>query len=560
MTGAKSELHQLAHQLRESEIVIYIESRFNDLFVPPTIDRNQVSLRLEQKNGDRDLVKLTHLNQAGSDLGHQSIVITPTRRDPSTDLQEMGNGPNSDTALRNLIEHWHHNIPVGLHAWEAVLREDVSAFEMPISKNTIGKLVSEIEFHKQLVDAVLQVVEAVSPIFLFCGHDCYASATLKNAFIHCNVPSLTLYKYMFNPIYQGPSLNYSKGDGTLYSRRFNAMKHNASRSVWKSMADAARERLDKITEDYNQLSYMRPQSNSNGAETNFYETLTSWTNSQNLDEDGYFLGAEGDNKISETEPVFILALHSFADEAAMYGIDGFAHMFEYFSAVAQGISENQSNARIAVRFHPNTLGKDLHPVEQKDLELQKKLFEQLRTKYNNVVVSCCNVRLGTLASNHRIAVITRWGTIGLECMHLGIPFLCTPLAPYAEFLSEDNLVRGKDDIGPKISSQSRILEQNATSHFRSEGMYQLAASMFFREDGQARDPSFIFSFEGASYLIARGRSDQRVRDSVGPDLADKLIADGETRKEETRDNLKRFLKRNAETAMDADFLERRLGW
>jgi len=546
-------LRELARELEGREKVIYTESRFDDLFdFPPDASPARTSLRLIFQKDDGNLVSLRYRSPAN--LKPKTLTFVGTR---------CLTPPNAPTAQqpgdRKLFHYAYRGAPVGLHAWETLLRENVNICQSPETDQITEWLSEEIAYQTQLVDAVFAIVDALSPTFFFSGHDCYASATIKNAFILKRTPSLTLYKYMYNPIYRGPNLHYEEQDKIIFSRRLSAMRANFDRPIWKTLSANAKEKLNSITQDYKELNYIRAQAvPDNHAEYN-YERSTGWSKMQSLDPDNHFWGACGDRPLHSGEPIFIFALHSFADEAAMYGLDDFAHMFDYFSAVAGGISEFAPKARIAVRFHPNTLGENLHEVEKKDCDLQRALFQKIRLEQPEAMVSCCSARLGTLSRKHQISVVTRWGTIGLECMHLGLPFICSSLAPYASFLDGDSVISRRKDFETVISAQMRNMQRGDKLSYPAEKLYPMAASTFFHENGKPRAPSFVFSIEGASYLAARGRSDKRIRETLG-DAVERFVAGGPRSKQETCEALKQYLKDNTETAADAKMLEEHLGW
>jgi len=550
-------LSDVVRQLKGRDIIFFTEPRFDDLFYfPSKASPARTAIRLNFRKGAKNTVALCY--RRPSNDTKQDIIISETLRTAPSGLAEMLETPIDLAELRKLLEYSHKGVPVGIHAWEAVLRRDTEICQSLEASKIASELIDEIAFQVYLIDVIFHLTDAFSPTFFFSGHDCYASATVKNSFISKKIPSLTLYKYMYNPIYHGPDLGYRQRGEVLFSRRFSAMLDNSRRSVWEKLAEKAKSKLDSITRDYRQLNYIRAESISRKHSEYNYERATGLSELKQLDSNGHFWGDHGDPAVAADEPVFVLALHSFADEATMYGVDSFVHMFDYFSSVACGVSQVAPRARIAVRFHPNTLGENLHEVELRDCTLQRALFQKIRSENRNVMVSCCSARLGELKSNHQLAVVTRWGTIGLECMHLGIPFLCTALAPYAALLDSSHIVSSRQTLGLAIAKQLENIENGDIALPRDE-MYRFAASVFLRENGNAREPSFVFSREGASYLAARGRSDARIRNTLGDTFVE-LNANRESAKHSTCDELKRYLKRNSEQAEDAAFLAKVLGW
>ncbi|WND03335.1 hypothetical protein QGN29_02990 [Temperatibacter marinus] len=495
-----STLEELAVFLKDKKVVLYNEERFDRLFLNTKTTLNDFFfVRCHFKNEGNKVDSFFTISKYE---GHQKSSRTfriGYSYCSSNSFRTMQKKAIDSNNIKNLINYSYNNLPVGLHAWEQVLRRYENAFEMPVSHEVIKTLASVICYHKALVDFVTDVIKYIFPHFYFNGHDCYEHATLKNIFIQAKVPSLTLYKYMYNPIYRGAELNYNKSTRIHHSRRFTAMKKNHHSSIWDTHAKAAYQKLELVTKDYNQLNYMRIDPKHTAHKEAKYEELTGLIQLKSLDKEGRFLGTLGQRQLSKEDQIYVLALHSFADEATVYGIDDFIHMFDYYQSIVQAISVEHPDAIIAVRFHPNAKGIK-HAVHDKDCLLQRQLFQYLYQNYKNIIISSCESRMQELAKEYSISVVTRWGTIGLECIHLNIPIICSALALYADYLDSHYVIECRDDLKKVISAQKSFMNDRSLINYDKQHIYSLAAALFYHEDGRLRSPAFFYSPEGTEYL------------------------------------------------------------
>ena len=391
----------------------------------------------------------------------------------------------------------------------------------------------------------------------FSGHDCYISASVKDAFIDKGVPSWSLYKYAYNPVYTKSKENYETLGRCLFSRRYVVARENAKRPGWKRLSNKAARKLDRLTTEYQELNYMT------GDFSEFdYSTVCGDLKLNYLDSHKCFLSHRQDQSISDGDMVFVLALHSFADEACIYGIDDFHHMIEYFRLVSEAITSKFPTAYLAVRFHPNTLVYDDNPHEMtlKDRALQARLFRTLESISNRIVISCCGARLEQIDKNFRTCMVTRWGSIGLECMHLNIPVVCSPLASYSTLLSDEQVMDRRENICAKIELVGNKVAASESFDYDKEGLANLCASIFFTPNGEQRYPHFSHSSEGKAYLRVRfNASGSESTESRTFRLMEYLLSRQMFRRYTTL-RLRRYLVNTAETIADRRIIKERLGW
>lgn len=539
----------------EKKVIIYDESRFEYLVnhlqesLPDT-----VSIGINAMTPPRGYMSLHY--RARSNRWEMATFRHPFDRHPLTAAAAAAReAALAAQDLRPLIHHVHRGSPTGLHAWESVLRDSGIAFESPPSDKLINQLASNVGRHNSVTDVVLKLARVLKPAFFFSGHDCYVSASVKNAFIVSQTPSWTVYKNSFNPVYRGPGLGYVNMDGVVFSRRHTAKKENAAKAIWNTHAHKAREKLDMIVKDYGQLSYMDVSKDDID-----YRGATGHSSLGPADSLGAFLSPPEDPPLGNDQPIFVLAMHSFADEATVQGLDMFTDMFDFFISVAAAIARAAPEARIAVRFHPNTLDKDLNPIEARDCALQRALYHKLRAKHGSVLVSNVRFRLANFDPGLAVIPVTRWGTIGLECIHLGRPLLCSPLALYADCIPKDFVISTRHCIDGHVKSILDMAFRGERPAYDLDRAYRLAASLFFDENGSPRLPHFGLSDEGIKYLWSQNAVLDR-RASVRPEMKERrrTLGDEGYRKEVAK-AFAGFLSRSCETQEDRILVQSELNW
>ena len=130
-------------RIKSSNIVIYTETRFDDLFFAPTFTgAKSISVRLDLPGGHRgdenQLTSLTYWQNNDGSISSKKYEISNQEFcfDFDDSLNSLGHF--------DFIRFQYCGVPVGMHSWETVLRNDPASFSELLDSKVRQTLVDNI--------------------------------------------------------------------------------------------------------------------------------------------------------------------------------------------------------------------------------------------------------------------------------------------------------------------------------------------------------------------------------------------------------------------------------
>lgn len=379
------------------------------------------------------------------------------------------------TDLSSLIDYEHRGVAVGVHVWEELMRTpeiDLHRMSPLATAELEKKLQTRIVAYCRRYDSIAALFASCRPDVLYLGHDCYFQAVDINLALASNITCLVLPKGKPNHFYdttdevgrwERPTGIYRSHLGVWFQRQIE--------SRWQDELNAndlhsSKQLMEQRLGDLGTLHYMTIDQRMECGYEFFKDDLGIPEVSQ--------------SELESERCKWVLAFHSFSDEACIWGFDGAGSLYEMFKSAASWIASVAPQDLIVLRPHPNyyrfyrdlrsRMDEGLLPQRDRtgeyDVYLQLHLCRELMKLGVDCTISPPLPSQYVLGGNN-VAVVTRHGSIILEAAYTGNESVFSSTAPYAflfpdkrqQFYDTASLERAMQVTRSKILSKQQSLPE-----------------------------------------------------------------------------------------------------
>ena len=314
-----------------------------------------------------------------------------------------------------------------------------------------------------------ELFSEMQPFTLYTGHDCYDEAVDVNYSLQIGMPVVLQPKGKQYHFYEGESRagQWDRERNVFFSHLYFRFKREIDErwnSLELSLLDEARDQMERRMQDVSVLPYMRNV---------IYRDRDSdtWAGWQKFKEK-VMLPIYNPTEVAETSRVvWVLAFHSFADEAFRWGMDQIWSLYDMFLIAATHIRNEFPLDLIVLRPHPINLGlftdpNDLVEIEKGivqdpsgllDVYLQIRLCQDIAALGVECVLSGLEP-VGEVLKPRRSAIITRHGNIVLEGAWMNRPSVFSRVAPYSFMFSENQQYIDSKSLQDAITHARSVID------------------------------------------------------------------------------------------------------
>ena len=344
---------------------------------------------------------------------------------------------------RWLLQHCEQEIPVGVYAWETLLRTgstDLHRFSDPAAIVACCKNLEAMLQKARIRLARLASLYAwLKPVAIYGSHDCYLASIESSLACKHAIPLLHALKGNVNHYYPpGTAIGgwQRLAPVPLFRSRLSLWLEQQLAAAEPCDADllaAQEEALNKRTQDLNTLHYMKITPSSEKGFQHFQQCcpLPDWQPRPS-----------GSSQDSGAGVQWVFAFHSFSDQAYVFGGDDFATHYQYFMGAARHIASSFPGDTIVLRPHPNYL-EWCQPIyfedpavansltQVMDIQLQLAMAIEISQLHPNCILAGPTVSTGQILADPLAIVVTKHGSIVPEAIHLGRRYIYSRTAPYS---------------------------------------------------------------------------------------------------------------------------------
>lgn len=287
----------------------------------------------------------------------------------------------------------------------------------------------------------------MQPFTLYTGHDCYDEAVDVNCSLQIGMPVVLQPKGKQYHFYEGECRagQWDSGRSVFFSHLYFRFKREVDErwsSLDLSLLDEARTQMERRMRDVSVLPYMRNV---------IYRDRESdtWAGWQKFKEQVMIPIYKPAEVAKTRRVVWVLAFHSFADEAFRWGMDQIWSLYDMFLLAARHIRDEFPLDLIVLRPHPINLGLFTDPnviieIENGrvqdpsgllDVYLQIRLCKDIAALGVECVLSGLEP-VGEVLKPKGSVIITRHGNIVLEGAWMNRPSVFSRIAPYSFMFPE----------------------------------------------------------------------------------------------------------------------------